>query len=457
MREQWGLTEGEHAELEAEVVGLLSRLLRADTSNPPGDVRSAVDVLQGYFAGNGLSVTLVGESPELVNCVVRLAGSGGGQTLVMLGHTDVVPADPDDWTEPPFVGVVKDGYVWGRGALDMKNQVAAQAVALVRLARRAAAGETLRGDLVFVAVADEETGDHSGARWIVEHHPGLVQGDFVINEGGCEMFEAGGRRVYSIHAGEKGYAGCRIVVRGNGGHGSMPQHGRSVACALARIVTAIEEYEPEVLPSHVPAAFIDRVVADPGLRGRLKDPATARSAVMELAALDHDLARNIEPLLGLTFATTNVRAGDAAVNVIPSHAEVIVDCRLLPGQSEEDLRREVARALDGVDADWELELLNCVASNESPAESALRDAVAATMAGLIPDADVICEHSSGFTDSAHFRAAFPEAVAYGFTPFAVETGPMIAPRVHGRDERIAVRDLVLQTVFSERLAERLLT
>ena len=456
MSELWGLTEEQYAQLEGEVVGLLARLLRADTSNPPGDVTPAVSVLEEYFARNGITLTLAGETPSLVNCVARLDGSGGGSSLLLLGHTDVVPADATEWTEPPFSGLVKDGYVWGRGALDMKNQVAAQAVALVRLARRAAAGETLRGDLVFAATADEETGDHCGAKWLLEHHPGLVRTDFVINEGGFEMLEMGERRLYTIHAGEKGYAGCRIVVHGRGGHGSMPQHRGSVAHGLAKIVLALEEYDPEVITTRTPVEFIEYAVADPQLRRRLKDPVTARAALRELVASDPDAARVIEPQLGLTFATTGIRLGDWAVNVIPSRGAVIVDCRLLPGQGEADVRREVARALAGVAASWELEFLNCVGSNQSPCQSVLRDAIGATMRELVANADVICAHSSGFTDSAHVRAAYPGVVAYGFTPFITEDGAAISPRVHGRDERIAVRDLVFQTVFSERLAGRLL-
>jgi acetylornithine deacetylase/succinyl-diaminopimelate desuccinylase-like protein len=454
--ERWGLTEEQYAQLEEEAVGLLSCLLRADTSNPPGDVIPAVSVLEEYFADNALALEVVGETPGLANCVARLNGTGGGASLLLLGHTDVVPADPTEWTEPPFSGRVRDGYVWGRGALDMKSQVAAQAVAMVRLARRAAAGETLRGDLVFAATADEETGDRCGAKWLLEHHPDLVRTDFVINEGGYEMLELGERRLYTIHAGEKGYAGCRIVVRGRGGHGSMPQHRGSVAHSLAQIVLALEEYEPEVLATRTPAELIEHTIADPQLRRRLKDPATARAALRELAACDPDAARTIEPQLGLTFATTNIRVGDGAVNVIPSHGEVIVDCRLLPGQGGEDVRREVARALAGIEACWEMELLNCVGSNQSPSQSALRDAIAATMGELVADADVICGHSSGFTDSAHVRTAFPGVVAYGFMPFIAEDGAAISPRLHGRDERIAIRDLVLQVVFAERLAVKLL-
>ncbi|MEZ5124871.1 MAG: M20/M25/M40 family metallo-hydrolase [Thermoleophilia bacterium] len=454
----WGLSAREYADVEAEVVGLLSRLIQADTSNPPGDVTSAARVLEEYYAANGMPVTTVGEVDERPNCVARLGGAGGAPTLLLLGHIDVVPAvDADEWTEPPFSGVVKDGYVWGRGALDMKNMVAAEAVALVRLARAAATGDRLRGDLIVASTADEESGDFCGAKWLTEQHPDLVRCDYVLNEGGFEMLHVGDRRLYTIHAGEKGYANSRIVVHGHGGHGSMPQHERSVAHAVARVVKAIEEYDPEVLTTRTPVELIDYHVRDADLRRRLMDPATARDAVRELAVTNPDVARLIEPQLGLTFATTNITVGHGAVNVIPGRGEIIVDCRVLPGQTPDDVRREFEAALKGVAADWEFDCFCFTGANQSPPTSALRDAIGATMAELVPDGDVICENSAGFTDCTHFRAAFPDTVCYGFTPFVEETAAAITPRFHGRDERISVADLVFQTIFIERTARQLLT
>jgi acetylornithine deacetylase/succinyl-diaminopimelate desuccinylase-like protein len=467
VEENWGLSQEQYAELQEEVVGLLSHLIQADTSNPPGNVATAAKILQDYFRANGLETTLVGESLELMNCVTRLRSEGRGPSLLMLGHLDVVPADAEEWTEPPFSGLVKDGFVWGRGALDMKNQVAAQAVALVRLARRAAAGEGSHGDVIFAATADEEGGDHCGALWLSENHRDLVCADFVINEGGradfvinegdTETTEIGTQRFLSIHAGEKGYASCRIVVRGHAGHGSVPLHHDSAMQGLAQILIALERYEPEVLTAQIPAAFIDNAVADRRLRIRLKDPATARAAVRELAAYDIPTAEVIEPLLGLTFSPTIVRAGGDAVNVIPSHAEVIVDCRILPGQSKDDIRREISRALADVAAPWEMELLTFVPGNESAAQTPLRDAISEVINEFIPDTKVICEHSAAFTDSTHLRNAFPDSVVYGFCPFIYEIGADTAPRVHNVDERIAVRDLVFQVLFSERLARKLLS
>ena len=439
---------------QAEVVDLLARLIRADTGNPPGDVRPAAAVLAEYFAAHGVEATLLGETPEHVNCVARLPGSGGGRSLLLLGHLDVVPADGDGWTEPPFSGRVRDGYVWGRGAVDMKHQLAAQAVAFVRLARRAAAGAPLRGDLVFAATADEETGVHCGARWLLEQHPELVRADFTLNEGGWSMPHALGGPLYVLHTGEKGYANTTIRVTGRAAHGSMPLHLGNAVSGLAEVLVALDAYEPEVGEASIPEELIDLTVADAAVRERLKDPSTAQRAVRELAAADAGLAAIIEPLLGLTFVATVVRTQGDAVNVIPPAAEVRVDCRILPGQTEEDVRRELGRALAGVDAEWSLLTCDIVSGNRSAPAGALRDAIVATLSEVVPGSRVVGELGSWFTDSAHVRRVIPGALAYGFCPFVREDFRDVAPRLHGVDERIAVDDLLLQAEFFERLAAR---
>jgi acetylornithine deacetylase/succinyl-diaminopimelate desuccinylase-like protein len=431
-----------------EVVGLLARLLRADTSNPPGDVRPAAGVLHDYFRANGLEPVVLGEADDLPNLVVRLPGSRGGPALLLLGHLDVVPADAREWSVPPFEGTVRDGFVWGRGALDMKNQLAAQAVALVRLAR---ASQPLRGDLVYAATADEETGVRCGAAWLFREHPGLVCADFCINEGGLDMFHKAGRPLYTIHVGEKGYANCRITFSGRPGHGSVPLREGTALQRLAAALKAVQAYEPEVSEEFLPVAFIEQAVEDPAVRHRLTHPGTAQAAVRELAKTDPGTAAVIEPLLGLTFAPTGVHAGEA-VNVIPGTAQLVVDCRTLPGQGRADVRRELERALAGLDAPWELEFFGTMAGSASPAATPFRDAVEDSLHELVPDAVVVEALFSGFTDSAHVRSAFPGTVAYGFCPFVEETGDKVRPRLHGIDERISVRDLGFQAAFLERLA-----
>ena len=339
-----GLTRDERRALEHEAVGLLSRLLQADTTNPPGNETRAALVLREYFAGHGLEAQLVGDLPERQNLVVRLPGARPGPRLGLLGHLDVVPAEADEWTVPPFAGAVRDGYVWGRGATDMKNQVAAEAVAVTRLAR---AGAPFAGELLFIATADEERGDYCGARWLATRRPELVRCDYLLNEGGGTYSIADGVRLYPLTVGEKAFADFRITVRGRGGHGSVPLHDLNAVERLGRVITAIAGHEAGVSVAPFTARYIERLVADRGMRDRLKDPALARAAVRELHATDPESAYEIEPLLGMTFSPTIVRGGGEAVNVIPSHASVDIDCRILPGHTPDDVRREVDAALAG--------------------------------------------------------------------------------------------------------------
>ena len=443
-------------DVAAEVVGLLGRLIRADTSNPPGDVRPAVAVLEEYFASRGVPCSVVGEAPELGNVLARLPGSGGGPSLLLFGHTDVVPAVDDGWTEPPFSGRVRDGYVWGRGALDMKNQVAAQAVAFVRLAHAAEDGARLRGDLVFAATANEEAGDQCGAKWLFAQRPDLVHTDLAINEGGWGLRRPGAGPLFLVYSGEKGHATVTIRVSGHGGHGSMPRHTDNAITGLGEVLTAIAAHEPEVMEERIPAGLIETTVADSALCARLKDPATAQRAVRELALTDPGLAAVIEPLFGVTLSATVARTRGDAVNVIPDTAEVKVDCRILPGQSAADVYREVERALSCVGARWHITSCDLVEGSSSAAEGPLLDAVTETLAAFVPGSHVFPVLCPGFTDATHVRETFPDSVAYGICPFVEEDFRDLSPRFHAVDERIAVADLVLQAEFYERLAARVL-
>lgn len=450
---RWGIGDRELADLIDESVGLLSHLLQADTTNPPGNETRAALVLQEYFAAQGLIAELVGDLPDRQNLVLRLPGRLPGPTLCLLGHTDVVPAEPEEWTLPPFSGAVRDGWVWGRGATDMKCQVAAQAVAVARLAR---GGADFAGEILYVASADEEVGDYCGARWLVQNRLDLVRCDYLVNEGGGPFSWADGVRVYPLTVGEKAFAQFRITTRGKGGHGSVPLHERNAVELLARVICALADHELPAVVSSFSAAYVDRLVADPELRAQLKEPATARAAVTHLHRIDAELAYLIEPLLGITFSPTIARAGGKAVNVIPSHARVDIDCRMLPGQSRNDVRGEVMAALAAFSGSFDFEWIDVTDGNESPVPTPLSEAIARTMGALVPDAAVVPLHLCGFTDSRWFREYLPKVIAYGFCPFVAEDSATMGGREHARDERIHVDDVPLQALFFERLVHELL-
>jgi len=450
----YGLEADDWSALEREVVDLFTALLRVDTTNPPGNETACALVLQDYLAGNGIESTLVGETPERQNLVTRLDGARPGPTLTLMGHMDVVPAEAAEWSVPPFGGLVKDGYVWGCGATDMKNQVAAEAVALARLKR---SGAGFAGAVKYAATVDEEDGDHCGVRWLCQNEPDTLRSEYLINEGmGGLWLPVGDQKVFLLAAGEKAFAQFRIRTRGRGGHASVPEKERSAVIDLARAVVTLGLYDPPAIVSPLTARFIDAVVTDADLRARLKDPRTARAAGAELRRLDPEVAALVEPLLGATFTPTMLDAGQA-VNVIPTRAEACIDCRILPEMTAAGTRELVAAVLDPLGIDWEFEWVDVTTPNASPAPTALSESIARVLYRDVPDAVLAPMCSGSFTDSRWVREYFPDCIAYGFAPYVSESfHAMQGGRDHEPDERIRVEDVTYQALFFERLARDLL-
>lgn len=449
-----GLEADDWNALERDVVDLFTALLRVDTTNPPGNETACALILKDYLAGNGIESTLVGETPERQNLVARLDGARPGPTLTLMGHMDVVPAEAAEWSVPPFGGLVKDGYVWGCGATDMKNQVAAEAVALARLKR---SGADFAGAVKYAATVDEEDGDHCGVRWLCQNEPDTLRSEYLINEGmGGLWLPVGGQKVFLLAAGEKAFAQFRIRTRGRGGHASVPEKERSAVIDLARAVVTLGLYDPPAIVSPLTARFIDAVVTDADLCARLKDAQTARAAGAELRRLDPEVAALVEPLLGATFTPTMLDAGKA-VNVIPTRAEACIDCRILPEMTAAGTRELVAAVLDPLGIDWEFEWVDVTTPNASPAPTALSESIARVLCRDVPNAVLAPMCSGSFTDSRWVREYFPDCIAYGFAPYMAESfHAMQGGRDHEPDERILVEDVTYQALFFERLARDLL-
>ena len=448
-----GLDPAVVAEVERETSELLSRLIQIDTSNPPGNETAVAELMDRWFREAGLRGEIVGEPADRRSFVLRLDGRRPGPSLLLLAHEDVVPASAGDWQVPPFSGLIKDGYVWGRGAVDIKNLVAAHAVAVRRLT---AAGAPFAGSVTYACTADEEEGTVGGARWLVEHRPDLMRCDYVINEGGGHFLEHAAGRIYLVETGEKGTAQFRLVVHGEAGHASVPLRRGNAVVDAARIVEALVAHELPVVVDRSSRELVELLVDDPDLRARLRDPAAARGALADLAARDPKLADMIEPLYGFAFSPTIVQSNSVAVNVYPTRVELSVDCRMLAGHGEDEVEAEVRAALAGVEAAWELEWIGVTCGNASPYPTPLADAIRTVLQRHVPDAELASSHSVGFTDSNWFRAAYPEIVAYNFAPHIVESYDEVTARYHNVDERIHVRDLAFQAIFAERLALELL-
>jgi acetylornithine deacetylase/succinyl-diaminopimelate desuccinylase-like protein len=386
-------------------------------------------------------VELYARVPERANLVARIRGRGDGPTLLFLSHTDVVLADAAEWSADPFGGELRDGEVWGRGALDMKGQVAASAVALASLARD---GFEPAGDLIFAATADEEVGDGFGAQWLCEAHPDAVRCDYLINEGSGERLELGGQPFYTCSVAEKMSAPFRLRVRGRSGHASMPGIADNALVKAAPLITALGEHVPEQQLTPEVEALIEAVTG--------KRPATPQEALERARAIGEFFAEMVEPLLSLTLAPTMINASKKR-NVIPAICDVTVDSRLLPETTPAE-QHAIVRSVLGA-GDYELESLEAYGGTRSPIHTPLWDAVAGWISEVEPGARPAPICVAGFTDSHWFRQAFG-TVAYGFFPLRVMDAELAARLIHSSDERIPVDDLELAVGFMRHAAQALL-
>jgi acetylornithine deacetylase/succinyl-diaminopimelate desuccinylase-like protein len=421
------------------VVELLRELIRADTVNPPGNETRAAELLRDFLQDAGVEVELLAKVPGRANLVARLRGRGTGPSLCLLSHTDTVLADPAEWQRDPWSGDRVGDEVWGRGALDMKGQVAASAVALASLARE---GFRPNGDLVLVAAADEEVGDGYGLQWLVREHPDAVRTDYAINEGGGDRVVLGDRIVYLCATAEKMSAPFRLRVHGRSGHASQPGIADNALVKAARIVERLAAYRPR--REHLPET-------EALLRVVLGEVPSAEEAA-ERAGAVHPLARTLlEPLLSLTFVPTMIEASRKR-NVIPALCELVVDSRLQPGRTPEDAREELRAAIG--DGGYEYELIEAAGGTRSPLETPLWDAVSAFVRREEPEALVAPYGCAGFTDSHWLREAFG-TVAYGFFPMRAMDPETAALLVHSADERAHVDDLELGVRWLRFAAERI--
>jgi acetylornithine deacetylase/succinyl-diaminopimelate desuccinylase-like protein len=424
--------------LRDEAVELLQELLRLNTVNPPGNETIAAEFLRAYLEDAGVGCELYALEPERANLVARIPGRGEGPSLLLLSHTDTVVADPEEWSVDPWSGELKDGCVWGRGALDMKGHVAAAATAVASLARE---GYQPAGDLVFAATADEEVGVDVGVSWLCRTHPDAVRTDYCVNEGGGERVGLGGRSVYLCTTAEKMSAPFRLRVHGRSGHASMPAIADNALVRAARLIerVAAVKQPPRLIPET--EALLARL-------GDVPKPAELEGVVAELPL---EVRQMVEPMLGFAISPTKISASERT-NVIPGACEVVCDCRLLPGETPEDVEPLIIAGL-GEDS-YDLEWTEAVGGTRSPLATPLWQAIESFVADSDPGADVVPVVSPGFTDSHFLREAFG-TVAYGFFPMRTMDPEVAARLIHSADERIAVEDLELGVLFFRHVAATL--
>lgn len=417
------------SELQAEAVGYLGDLLRINTTNPPGNEIFACEYLARVLARENIESTILEAAPGRGNIVARLRGDGRAAPLLLMAHLDVVPVEAARWKYDPFGGEIRDGFMYGRGALDTKDLVAMELAVMLWLKRQRV---PLARDVIFMANADEEAGGHYGAGWLVKQHPDLIRAEYAINEGGGFGTAILGKRIYTVQTGEKGTARFTLRAHGKPGHASIPQRDN----AVLKLARGLEKLGGASFPLHVTTTarnYVEGLAKALGgqmgnnLRGVLDGKNGKRA--LEHLALDEGMRGMLYAMLHNTATPTKLAAGNK-INVIPSVAEAQVDARLVPGQTAETFLREL-RAVLG--QEYEIEFHQPTTHGlEADPQSPLYDAMLRGLQAHDPHAIVLPDLVVGATDARHVTKL--GAKVYGFCPMFDDASEM--ERVHGDDERI---------------------
>ncbi len=434
-----------------ETTKLLRDLIRINTTNPPGNETKAAQYLFDFFSQEDFEPEILESAEERGNLLVRLPGKDD-QSLLFLSHLDVVPASPEGWDLDPWKGEIKDGFIYGRGALDCKSLVAIEALTLVLLKRE---GFRPKGDLIFAAVANEEKGGKLGAGWLVKNHPDKVGAKFVINEGGGIGVPVKGVNKYLIQVAEKGVFWTKIQMKGTPGHASIPTVGENALVSMAAVVEKLGKHRTAIEIQDVVREMIFKLVGK-GLGSQLLLTLFLTDRLLNrLRKNKPEMSELFRALVRITIAPTMFHAG-VKENIIPETAEAILDCRLLPGQDFEDLKAEFAKALGDL-SQLKIEHITQDPGTVSPHDSELFVAIERQIAAADPGATCVPFMVSGGTDSRFFRKAFG-SVAYGFQPIQPDI-PLseLIKLVHGRNERISQENLVFGTKILYHLTKDLLS
>ena len=445
-------------EVQDEVTNLLSNLIQIDTTNPPGNEARAAKFLAETLQEDGLDCELLESEAGRGNIVTRIKGTHEKPSLLLLSHTDVVSANPKEWTVDPFEGLVKDGFVWGRGALDMKSMTAMEVMVMKILKR-----ENLqpKGDIILAATADEEKGGTAGAGWLVRNHPEKVQAKYVINEGGGLAVPIDGKNVFTIQTAEKGILWLKVTAAGKPGHGSIPGAADNAILRMNKIVEKLGNHRAEISLVPTVREFLNTFAqANEQVKQAfsilLQDTEAADQILDVLAQKDKAMAEQIRAMLRMTIAPTVVRGG-MKENIIPSECEAIFDCRILPGQNTEEAMNEIKGLLK--DADPKKLSFSIIQASE-PSESTMNTQLYKQIVDIVKEFEPNCLAApillTGGTDSRFFRKM--GSVCYGFQPMLADMPyGEILKTVHGIDERISMKNLVFGTSVLYNVVQRFMT
>lgn len=421
--------------INEEVLQHLRNLLRLDTRNPPGNEVLATNYLREVLEKEGFECVVVGPSPTRASLITRLKGDGSEPPLLLMSHTDVVAVEPEKWRHDPFGAQIEEGFLYGRGALDMKNMVAMELMCMLLLKR---SGIPLKRDVIYMAEADEETGGQHGAGWVVEHYPELIQAEYALNEGGGHGLEINGQLYYTVQTAEKGSSRFTLRATGTPGHGSVP-HNDNAIVKLAELLSKVRDQQPPVHFTATVRGYIEGIASAQApelataLRAVLADENTASTAIDALP-IDEHFKRELHAMLRNTVAPTMLKAG-SQINVIPSEAVASIDSRILPGQTLEGFREEL-RSIFG--SDGEIEFVNVAPALEADPTSPLFEVIKNVLREHAPTATVVPSLLTGGTDAKSVSQLGVKV--YGFSPL-LYTGEQGWGGIHGHNERISVEGL----------------
>lgn len=428
----------DRAAVEAETVALLQRLIQFDTTNPPGNELPLARHIEKTLTAEGIEAQLLIPAGNRAAVVARIRGNGHARPVMMLAHMDVVGVEADKWSCDPFGGIIRDGYLYGRGAIDDKGMLAANIMAMLLIQRSViAAGMTLERDVVFVATSDEEAGGEAGIKWLVENHRDLFDAEFAINEGGRTRIVAGGKRYLAIQTAEKISHMVTLTARGPAGHAAIPLEGNAIF-RLARALERIRHYREPVTLTDTTRRFFAELAL-------VWNDEAERSAMAVLVSTDPEArARGASVLSRIPVFNAVMRngisptslSGGVRSNVIPAEASAVLNVRTIPGHAIEDVVSRIGQAV----ADDGIEITITAYGAEAPASdpgSEMFGAIADSAKELDPEIAVVPYLSTGGTDSAQLRRI--GISSYGILPFPMAQED--EERMHGHDERVPVESL----------------
>jgi acetylornithine deacetylase/succinyl-diaminopimelate desuccinylase-like protein len=446
-------------EVEKEVTSFLSGLIRVDTTNPPGNETAAAKYAARNLEKDEFKCEILESAPGRGSIITRLKGTGEKPSLPLLSHLDVVAANPKEWSVDPFGGVVKDGFVWGRGTLDMKGMTAIEVMVLKLLKRNKV---KLKGDVILAATADEEKGGDAGAGWLVKNHPKKVFADYVLNEGGGMAIRKKDKSMFTINTAEKGITWFKIRAKGRPGHGSVPTAADNAILRMNKVIDKLGNYRAKIkivptVKQFLTATAEQNKTLRQGLPILLKKPETGDQIMDKLAKEDRYLAEEIRSRLRMTVTPTIIHGG-VKENIIPSECEAVFDCRVLPGQTPDDALKEIKSLLKDVGLDkLEFEIIQANEPTESPVKTPLYGLIVKVLKKFDPHCSVAPTMLTGGTDSRFFRRK--GSVCYGFHPVRADqlSYSEMQETIHGIDERISVSNLVFGTSVLYETIERFMT